>query len=88
MRRLVKQAGVTGLCVIGIHCVFAPSAYAYLDPGTGSMILQGILGALAAGAVFAKIYWQRLMGLFGTNKKGSEQVSEYSQSREDNSSQK
>jgi hypothetical protein len=52
------------------------------------MILQGILGALAAGAVFAKIYWQRLMGLFGTNKKGSEQVSEYSQSREDNSSQK
>ena len=25
-------------------------AFAYLDPGTGSIILQGIVGAIAAGA--------------------------------------
>jgi hypothetical protein len=50
------------------------------------MILQGILGALAAGAVFAKIYWQRLMGLFGTNKKGSEQATKHSENRKTESS--
>jgi hypothetical protein len=45
------------------------SAHAYLDPGTGSIILQGIIGALAAGAVFAKIYWNKLLTLLGIKKK-------------------
>ena len=45
------------------------SAHAYLDPGTGSIILQGIIGALAAGAVFAKIYWYKLLTLLGIKKK-------------------
>ncbi len=40
-------------------------AFAYLDPGTGSMILQGILGGLAATAVAGKIYWRRIKGFFG-----------------------
>jgi hypothetical protein len=34
---------------------------AYLDPGSGSMILQIILGGLAAVAVTAKLYWRRLL---------------------------
>jgi hypothetical protein len=34
---------------------------AYLDPGSGSMILQIIAGGLAAVAVTAKLYWRRLM---------------------------
>jgi hypothetical protein len=34
---------------------------AYLDPGSGSMILQIIAGGLAAIAVTAKLYWGRLM---------------------------
>ena len=33
----------------------------YLDPGSGSMILQIIAGGLAAVAVTAKLYWGRLM---------------------------
>lgn len=42
--------------------MFAPGkAYAYLDPGTGSIILQGILGGLAAAAVVARLYWHRLL---------------------------
>jgi hypothetical protein len=45
------------------------SAHAYLDPGTGSIILQGVLAALAAGAVFAKIYWHKLLVLLGIRKK-------------------
>ncbi len=34
---------------------------AYLDPGSGSMILQILAGGLAAVAVAAKLYWGRLL---------------------------
>jgi hypothetical protein len=35
--------------------------FAYIDPGSGSMILQMILGGLAAAAVFLKLFWHRLL---------------------------
>ncbi len=31
-------------------------AYAYLDPGTASMLLQGLIAAIAAGLVVIKLY--------------------------------
>ena len=34
---------------------------AYLDPGSGSMILQILAGGLAAVAVTAKLYWGRIL---------------------------
>ena len=43
-------------------------AYAYLDPGTGSALLQGLLAALAAIAVIVKLYWYRLLRFFGIRK--------------------
>jgi hypothetical protein len=39
--------------------------YAYLDPGSGSMLLQVLLGGVAGVAVIAKLYWSRLLSLFG-----------------------
>mgnify|MGYP006114167827 CR=1 FL=1 len=39
-------------------------AFAYLDPGTGSIILQSILGAIAAGASYCAIYWQKIKNFF------------------------
>jgi hypothetical protein len=38
---------------------------AYLDPGSGSMLLQVLLGGVAGVAVIAKLYWGRLLSLFG-----------------------
>jgi hypothetical protein len=35
--------------------------FAYLDPGSGSMMLQVIAGGLAAAAVTIKVYWRRLL---------------------------
>jgi hypothetical protein len=35
--------------------------FAYLDPGSGSMILQILAGGVAAVAVTAKLYWDRLL---------------------------
>jgi hypothetical protein len=34
-------------------------ASAYLDPGTGSMMLQVLLGGVAGAMVVGKLYWQR-----------------------------
>lgn len=42
----------------------AAPAQAYLDPGTGSMILQVILGGVAAATVALKLYWQRIKSFF------------------------
>ena len=33
----------------------------YIDPGSGSMILQIIAGGAAAVAVTAKLYWNRIL---------------------------
>ena len=35
-------------------------ASAYLDPGTGSMMLQAIIGGIVAAGVVGRLYWYRL----------------------------
>ncbi|MEP6976729.1 MAG: hypothetical protein ABI948_01605 [Thermoleophilia bacterium] len=39
------------------------SYLAYIDAGTGSLLLQALAGGAAAVAVFAKVYWRRLKRL-------------------------
>ena len=38
---------------------------AYLDPGTGSLILQLLLGGVAGAWVVLKLFGQRIKALFG-----------------------
>lgn len=40
-------------------------AAAYLDPGSGSMLLQILVAAVAAVAVGIKAFWSRIISLFG-----------------------
>ena len=35
-------------------------AYAYLDPGSGSIIIQLLVGTLVGVGIALKIYWQKL----------------------------
>jgi hypothetical protein len=42
--------------------------FGYLDPGTGSMLVQLVVGGLAAVAVTAKFYWRRLLRLLRIRK--------------------
>lgn len=35
-------------------------ASAYLDPGTGSMMLQALLAGVAGAAVVGRLYWHRV----------------------------
>lgn len=39
-------------------------AYAYLDPGAGSLLVQGLLSAIAVGVIAIRNNWQRLKSFF------------------------
>ena len=43
----------------------AAPAWAYLDPGTGSMILQVLLGGFAGLALAGRLYWRRFLVMIG-----------------------
>jgi len=45
---------------------------AYLDPGTGSLILQAIVAALAGTAVAITAYWQKIRAFFQRGSRDSE----------------
>jgi membrane protein implicated in regulation of membrane protease activity len=36
------------------------SAFAYIDPGTGSMIVQVVIAALVGSAAFIGAFWKKL----------------------------
>ena len=44
--------------------LFTSSAHAYLDPGTGSIILQAIVGAFAAFVSTLYIFWEKVKIFF------------------------
>lgn len=50
---------------VTLFVALAPSpAYAYLDPGTASLVLQGIIGAIGAGFFVLGGYWRKFVGFF------------------------
>jgi hypothetical protein len=52
--------------IASLLCCLATTtdAYAYIDPGTGSILLQSIIGALAVGAAFVAGFWQKIRSFF------------------------
>jgi hypothetical protein len=55
--------------LIALVLLWANNAFAYLDPGTGSIIIQSII-ALIIGALFTiKEYWSRIKSWFTNNKR-------------------
>lgn len=49
---------------IGLLAPLAKRA-AYLDPGTGSFLLQLLLASLLGGLVLLRTFWGRIKGFFG-----------------------
>ena len=72
----MHRFGYLILSVLFLSLIAPSAAFAYLDPGSGSMLLQLVLGGLAGLAVIAKLYWHRLLGLFGRNAQQEESESE------------
>ena len=51
-----------------ITCLVAPNAHAYLDPGSGSMMLQMLLAGVAGVALAIKMFWRRILSYFRSSK--------------------
>jgi len=56
---------------IALLLSFSTSASAYLDPGTGSMILQGLIAGIAVAGFTIKTYWYKLRSMFGKDQPSS-----------------
>jgi hypothetical protein len=65
-RRALRIGFVLAACL----SITSP-AYAYLDPGTGSMLLSAVIGVAAALGLAVKMFWYRLVGLFRGKKPGA-----------------
>lgn len=52
-----------------IFLLFPTQAMAYIDPGSGSMLLQLILGGVAGLFVIIRLYWHRFLSFFGIRNK-------------------
>jgi hypothetical protein len=71
----MRKLGIRGfaLALGGLSVgISTGTAHAYLDPGTGSMILQVLLGGVAGLALAGKLYWHKLLSLFGIRREASE----------------
>jgi hypothetical protein len=64
MINIVAYAILCALAVFG----FPGRAEAYLDPTTGSMALQVIMGGVLAASLAMKVYWKRFASLFRRRK--------------------
>ncbi len=60
--------------LIFCSCVFIQQdANAYLDPSSGSILIQIILGGVAGFAVLLRIYWRKIRRYLGLYKDGAEE---------------
>jgi hypothetical protein len=43
-----------------ISSIALPTIQAYLDPGTGSIIIQVVIAVLVGGGIFLKTFWKKI----------------------------
>jgi hypothetical protein len=49
---------------------------AYIDPGTGSIILQAVVASLVGAAIAVKLFWHRILKFLGIRKSTGSDPSE------------
>ena len=60
------------LILVSIVCLMSLPAQAYLDPGSGSLILQLVLSGVAGLFLLLKVYWYKLKSILGRSKEKPE----------------
>ena len=61
---LTNPKVVFSFTAISFLMFFTEPAYAYLDPGTGSMMIQAVLAGIAAASVSIGIFWKHIKLFF------------------------
>jgi hypothetical protein len=75
-----NTAIVITLLITGIS--ISSSAHAYLDPGTGSLLLQGLIAGIALAVSTAKLWWIRFVAFFKNNTAHIEDSQQEEQTKE------
>ena len=73
-----KYPGMVLGALICLAVLTPSSAYAYLDPGTGTFALQGLIAGFAGCLLAIRTYWKKIGGLFRRSRTSSEIWSERS----------
>jgi len=50
--------------LLGIFCLTAKDAYGYLDPGSGSLMLQALVASFLGAMLAIKIFWHKIKAFF------------------------
>ena len=50
------------LLILLLYGVFTSPAHAYLDPGTGSLVVQALIAGLAGSLLAIKMFWKNITG--------------------------
>ena len=53
------------ILVLGLVLASQLPAHAYLDPGTGSLVLQILIATFAGAVYWCKVQWNNIKGFFG-----------------------
>ena len=92
----VKHLGITLAVIISLFLIFSQTVYAsinlgvstqgaytyYIDPGTGSIVIQVLIGAVVAGAGLFAVYRTRVKNFFANLSAKQKQNSESDENRE------
>lgn len=60
----IRNGLVIGAAATAVMAWTTMPAYAYLDPGSASFVLQGLVGTIAASAAAIGGYWHRIKTVF------------------------
>ena len=67
-----SKLAISTVTVLLAIMLFPPRAHAYIDPATGSYVLQIVIAGIAAGAFALKMFWGRIKSLFSANSTSKE----------------
>ena len=68
-RHSTTRSGMAVACLLAPLLCVSPSAFAYLDPSTGSMVVSAIVGIFASIALAVKTYWYKIKAFFKRDSK-------------------
>lgn len=69
MRRLLSRSMWVAFLTVCLYSMVISPAAAYIDPGSGSLVFQVVVGAAMAVSLGVKVFWRRITTFFARFRK-------------------